>query len=422
MQPYGCLSAAKRADRAPRIGGRTHGGHQAPVRDIAAPAATCSPPSPRSTACAAGGPRTPGATPSPGGQLAFHFGGEEPAAVMEVARVGARRAGGLALQPRAPTSWVGHHLHLRHLPRRRGDHAHCSPTAAGGSRARSCTTAAPSGRTSCSACGPTLEGGRVVAFPNDARHQTPGADVPAPAAGRDRPARRPGRRDWTPPSGPWPTRPAGGCSTRCTDRNGQTLTSCARACTCPASRSPSTCGILEAALLVTTTRRGRHEVCTTSTPRRSTTSASGGSTATSGPVSTPWPISNEHWRNPPWTPPDRTEFRYVTYIRTTPDRAVAGPHRPGVHRPVVAGHGLRLRPGPPGSPMTWHHHGTTIVHPDQVVLGRRPTASAVLHLAHLHAPSGPTPSDSTRTCGRPSTPSRGRRPPSTSSPRANSSN
>jgi uncharacterized protein YndB with AHSA1/START domain len=64
---------------------------------------------------------------------------------------------------------------------------------------------------------------------------------------------------------------------------------------------------------------------------------------------------------------DRTEFRYVTYIRTTPERlweALTDPAFTTVWWQATAIDSAWTA----GAPMTWSHHGVTIAHPDQVVL------------------------------------------------------
>jgi DNA-binding transcriptional ArsR family regulator/uncharacterized protein YndB with AHSA1/START domain len=68
---------------------------------------------------------------------------------------------------------------------------------------------------------------------------------------------------------------------------------------------------------------------------------------------------------------DRTEFRYVTYIRTTPERlwqALTEPEFTKVWWESTALDTTWI----PGSPVTWVHQGVTIVDPDQVVLEADP--------------------------------------------------
>ena len=68
---------------------------------------------------------------------------------------------------------------------------------------------------------------------------------------------------------------------------------------------------------------------------------------------------------------DRTEFRYVTYIRTTPEKlwqALTDPAFTRVWWQATAIDSAWTT----GAPMTWDHHGVTIAHPDQVVLESDP--------------------------------------------------
>ena len=68
---------------------------------------------------------------------------------------------------------------------------------------------------------------------------------------------------------------------------------------------------------------------------------------------------------------ERTEFRYVTYIRTTPERlwqALIDPEFTKVWWESTTLDSTWL----PGAPVTWVHKGATIDHPDQVVLEADP--------------------------------------------------
>ena len=68
---------------------------------------------------------------------------------------------------------------------------------------------------------------------------------------------------------------------------------------------------------------------------------------------------------------DRTEFRYVTYIRTTPERlweVLTDPAFTSVWWQSTA----IDTSWETGAPMTWVHHGVTIAHPEQVVLEADP--------------------------------------------------
>jgi DNA-binding transcriptional ArsR family regulator len=70
---------------------------------------------------------------------------------------------------------------------------------------------------------------------------------------------------------------------------------------------------------------------------------------------------------PPMTTPDRTQFRYVAYIRTTPERLWQALSEPAFTIRWWQGTAIDSA-WTPGAPMTWLLHGTTIAHPDQLVL------------------------------------------------------
>jgi len=69
--------------------------------------------------------------------------------------------------------------------------------------------------------------------------------------------------------------------------------------------------------------------------------------------------------------PDRTEFRYTTYIRTTPERlwqALTDPAFTAVWWQAITIDSTWEA----GAPMTWTHRDVSMVHPDQVVLEADP--------------------------------------------------
>ncbi len=65
--------------------------------------------------------------------------------------------------------------------------------------------------------------------------------------------------------------------------------------------------------------------------------------------------------------PRTTEFVYVAYIRTTPEDLWRALTDPAFTRRWWQGTSVDSA-WTPGSPMTWHHRGVAITHPDQVVL------------------------------------------------------
>ncbi len=69
--------------------------------------------------------------------------------------------------------------------------------------------------------------------------------------------------------------------------------------------------------------------------------------------------------------PDRTEFRLVTSVRTTPERLWQALREPTLTTRWWQGVVLDSD-WTPGAPVTWYLQGTPIVHPDQVVLEADP--------------------------------------------------
>ena len=154
------------------------------------------------------------------------------------------------------------------------------------------------------------------------------------------------------------------------ERDGQTLLElCAGAHMSRQSVSKHL-GILEQAHLVTTHREGRHKLHHLN----------------------PAPVADigERWihryqraridllsdlrralEDQPVTTPEPTEFRYVAYIRTTPERLWRALTEPAFTARWWQGTAIDSD-WSTGAGMTWHHHDTVIEHPDQVVLACDP--------------------------------------------------
>ena len=73
----------------------------------------------------------------------------------------------------------------------------------------------------------------------------------------------------------------------------------------------------------------------------------------------------------PLTMLERTEFRYVAYLRTTPEHLWRALTEPAFTTRWWQGTAIDSD-WTSGARMTWHHHDTVIEHPDQVVLAYDP--------------------------------------------------
>ena len=166
------------------------------------------------------------------------------------------------------------------------------------------------------------------------------------------------------------------------ERNGQTLRElCSRLDMARQSVSKHL-AVLEAANLVTTVRRGREKLHYLNA-------------APINEIAERWITRYERDRVHALadlkraledTAVDRPSFVYTTYIKTTPEQALAGPDRAGLHRGLL-GHHLRHR-----LDRRLAHELASARCDDRrrrAARGRvRPLPPAVVHLAHLHARTG----------------------------------